>query len=161
MTDYKDEILGRELGWDDIIENDGSDYEPLPEGEYDFTVIGLERARHTPSKDGKIPPCNKAVLEIIVSGDGRDITLKPNLLLHSKMEWKLCEFFTSIGLRKKGERLQMNWSAVIGARGRCSLSIRNWTNEKGQKGTANEVQRFLEPEEVKAPTASRFTTGVF
>ena len=32
------EALGRELSWDDQIENEGSDFEPLPDGEYDFEI---------------------------------------------------------------------------------------------------------------------------
>ena len=157
--DYKDDPRGYELQWDDTIENDGSDYEPLPEGEYDFRVIAYERGRHTPGADGKIPSCNKAVLEIAVSGEGRDVIVKSSLLLHSKMEWKLCEFFTSVGLRKKGEPLRMNWNAVAGARGRCKVRIREWTNDKGQKRTSNEVIRFLEPD--GAQPSGRFTEGVF
>jgi hypothetical protein len=93
-------------------------------------------------------------LEIAVGGEGRDITIKAALLLHTKMEWKLCEFFTSIGLRKKGEPLRMNWSAVTGARGRCKVGIREWMSDKGEKRSSNEIQRFIEP-------ANHYTTGTF
>ena len=51
--------LGRELDWDDSIEKD-SDYVLLPEGDYEFVVESVERARH-PGSD-KIPPCNKAIV---------------------------------------------------------------------------------------------------
>ena len=34
--------LGKEIGWDDAIENEGT--EPLPEGTYEFTVASMERA---------------------------------------------------------------------------------------------------------------------
>ena len=156
----KDNLQGYELEWDDTIENEGSDYEPLPEGEYDYEVITFERGRHTPGVDGKVPPCNKAVVTLAVSGEGREVTVKASLLLHSKMEWKLCEFFTSIGQRKKGEPLRMNWSAVAGARGRCKVGIREWTPDKGEKRKANEVARFLEPDATTQPS-SRFTEGVF
>lgn len=36
--------IGRELGWDDAIENDGPDYVTLPAGDYDFEVIDFEQA---------------------------------------------------------------------------------------------------------------------
>ena len=162
--EYKDNMMGmqdRELEWDDTIENDGSDYDPLPAGDYDFQVIGYERARHTPGVDGKIPPCNKAVVEIAANDGSRTVTLKASLFLHSRMEWKLCEFFVCIGQRKKGDPLKMNWNAAIGTRGRCRLGIRDWTTDKGQKRTANEVQRFLEPVDSKTQSSSRFTEGVF
>ena len=37
-----------------------------------------------------------------------------NLFLLKRFEWKLCQFFTSIGLRQHGEKLRMNWAAVTG-----------------------------------------------
>ena len=52
---------GRELGWNDTIEHD-SEYTLLPEGDYDFEVTRLERARHNGS--AKLPACNKAVLTL-------------------------------------------------------------------------------------------------
>lgn len=36
--------LGKEIGWDDAIENEGTEFEPLPEGTYEFTVVSMERA---------------------------------------------------------------------------------------------------------------------
>ena len=36
--------LGKEIGWDDAIENEGTEFEPLPEGTYEFTVASMERA---------------------------------------------------------------------------------------------------------------------
>ena len=35
----------REFGWDDEIEND-SEFQILPDGDYNFTVTGFERGRH-------------------------------------------------------------------------------------------------------------------
>ena len=40
------EAIDREFSWDDAIENDGPEFVTLPEGEYDFQIIGLERKRY-------------------------------------------------------------------------------------------------------------------
>ena len=40
-----------EIGWEDTIEKD-SDRVLLPDGLYHFTVIGIERTRHTPQPGG-------------------------------------------------------------------------------------------------------------
>ena len=104
---------GRELGWEDPIENDGPDYKVLPEGDYDFEVISFERGRH-PGSD-KLPPCNKATLSIRIKGEKGQTTVKHNLFLHTKTEGLLCAFFTAIGHRRHGERIAMNWSKVVGA----------------------------------------------
>lgn len=134
----------RELKWDDAIEHDGSDFILLDPGEYKFTVTGFERARHGGS--AKLPPCNKAVLSVrIDDGEGNIATIQHNLFLHSKTEGLLCQFFRSIGARKSGERLVMDWSKVVGSRGLCKVGVRDWTAKNGTIKQSNEIERFLNP----------------
>ena len=38
--------MERELGWNDEIENEGSEWQPVPEGDYDFEVLSFERGRY-------------------------------------------------------------------------------------------------------------------
>lgn len=139
------EIIERELGWEDEIENDGADFILLPEGDYDFEVTGFSRARHGGS--AKLPPCNKAELSILIETPEGQTTIKHNLFLHTKTEGLLCSFFTSIGQRKHGEKLKMNWNTVIGAKGRCKVFIDKYTNDKGEERQTNKIQKFYEPEE--------------
>ena len=63
MNDFNTSAQGRELGWEDEIQQESS-YILLPEGDYRFTVEKFDRARHDGSK--KIPPCNKAIVFIRV-----------------------------------------------------------------------------------------------
>ena len=140
------ETIEREFGWDDAIEKDGADFEILPEGDYDFEVTGFERARH-PGSD-KLPPCNKAILKIkLIGADDKSTTINHNLFLHSKTEGMLCAFFTAIGQRKKGEKINMNWNAVIGSRGKCKVKIRNWKSKDGNDMQSNEIAKFYERED--------------
>lgn len=137
---------GKELDWNDKIENDGSEYMLLQAGDYDFEITDFERARHGGSE--KLPPCNKAVLSVkITAPDGQSTTIKHNLFLHSNCEGILSAFFRSIGQKKKGEPLHMNWNAVIGARGRCKVGIHNWKNTNGDDMQSNQIKRFYEPVE--------------
>lgn len=108
--------MEKEFDWNDSIENDGNEYVLLPEGDYNFEVINFERSRHNGSE--KLPPCNKAVLTIrLTSDDGQQMSsVQHNLFLHSKTEGMLCAFFTAIGQRKKGEKINMNWNLVVGSR---------------------------------------------
>lgn len=149
--------IPRELGWDDVIENDGQDFILLPEGDYPFTVVGLEKARHTPQPGGKIPPCNKAILTIrLQTQDGQTSDQKYNLFLHSSQEWKLCEFFAGIGARKKGEPLRMNWAVVVGATGICHVRVRTFAKRDGSEGKSNDIAKFYAKE-----TAPEFREGEF
>ncbi len=141
----------RELGWDDTIEKE-SEFILLPEGEYDFQVVGFERSRFDGSE--KMPPCNSAKLRLkIDTKDDRNVEISTMLFLHSKTEWVLSAFFTSIGQKKKGEPLQMNWNKVFGAKGRCKLRIKNWDGKQ-----FNEVARYLEP---KADSNTGYKAGEF
>lgn len=105
MSEYN--TTSREFGWDDEIQQDGHSFQVLPEGDYNFTVKKFERARHGGSE--KIPACNKAILTVAVSSAEASGDVLTNLFLHSRFEWKLCQFFTAIGQRKRGEAMRMNW----------------------------------------------------
>ena len=76
------------------------------------------------------------------------------------------QFFTAIGQRKHGEKCRMNWSAVVGATGRCKIGIHEYTSTKtGEVLKSNEIKKFYEPTGTQAePTqspASSFTPGSF
>lgn len=138
--------IERELGWDDEIEKDGGEFVVLPAGEYNFTVTKFDRGRFAGSD--KMPPCNQAKLELTVhSPEHGDVVVFHNLFLHTKTEGLLSNFFAGIGQKKKGEKLKMNWPAVIGARGRLKLEINTFTGRDGQPRTNNQVKSFIPYEE--------------
>lgn len=139
--------LDRELGWDDEIEKDSGDFLLLPEGDYDFVVESFERGRHNGSE--KLPACNKAMLKLRIDTPDGTALINHNLFLHTKTEGMISAFFTSIGQKKKGEKIKMNWNAVIGAKGRCKVDIREWIGTDGEKRQSNEIKRFYPFEEKK------------
>ena len=145
--------MERELGWDDEIEKDSGEFILLPEGDYDFTVESFERGRHGGSE--KLPACNKAILRLrIDTGEGSAL-INHNLFLHTKTEGMISAFFTSIGQKKKGEKIKMNWNAVVGAKGRCKVGVHEWTVTDGEKRQGNDIKKFYPFEEKK------FETGKF
>lgn len=132
----------REFGWDDVIQQD-QEFVLLPEGLYEFTVTGFERARHTPSGNGKLPACNKAIVSVEVVAPQGKVTMKHNLFLHSSTEGMLSAFFGAIGQKKKGSPLQMNWNTITGARGVCKVGIRTYNGNQ-----YNEIKAMYYPEDV-------------
>lgn len=148
----------RAFEWNDEIEND-SEFVLLPEGDYDFTVTKFERKRYTPGPNAKLPPCNQADVTLsIKASDGNEATIIHSLFLHSKCEGMLCSFFTSIGHRKHGERMKMEWNKVPGAKGRCKVAVRTYTRKDGSQGQINEIKKFYEAETPSAPVSSVQTT---
>ncbi|MCQ9212272.1 MULTISPECIES: hypothetical protein [unclassified Streptococcus] len=120
----------RELGWEDEIVNDSSGFISLTPGDYQFTVTGVERTRHTPNPQnpGKLPACNKAVVSIEIETAEGTSQLKHNLFLHTSTEGMLSAFFGAIGQKKHGEPLRMNWN-IIGAKGVCRVNKRKGTGK--------------------------------
>lgn len=113
--------LDRELNWDDQIQKD-SNFVELAAGDYNFTIDHYERGRSTGSD--KIPPSNMAIVFFnIVAPDGQVATIRENFILHTKLEWKLSELFMSVGLKKKGEPLRMDWNQLPGLKGRCKVTL--------------------------------------
>ena len=113
---------GKELGWDGPIKNDGQDFEPIPAGDYDVTIESFDRSRS--KGEGKLPPCNMAVVHFIVHAGDRDVPIRENYVLHSSLEWKLSELFCGAGLKKKGEELRMNWQALPGKKARAKIGLK-------------------------------------
>lgn len=140
------------MDWDDTLENDGGEYITLPEGDYVFEVVDFERGRYPGG--AKIPPCNKAALTLQVRTPDGIARVRTDLILYRSLEWKISSFFRSIGHKKKGERLVMNWNAVIGSRGRAHIKPRAYTAGDGSERTTNDVERFLDYEEEKMPALS-------
>lgn len=129
-----------EYGWEDEIVNESGDYTLLPEGDYDFTIQKFERARHGGSE--KIPPCNKAVVTFTIWGAEDKTEITENFFLCNKFEWKLSQLFLSIGLKKRGEPLKMNWNAVTGAKGKCHVYIDSYNKNDGSDGKSNKIKKL-------------------
>ena len=130
------------LDWNDTIENDDNAYVVLPEGEYRFTVAGMERDRFPGS--ARLPACNKAALTLEVEGPEGPVTVKTDLILHRTLEWKLAAFVRSIGLKKRGTSMVMDWKSVYGAEGRALFRPRTYQKD-GSERQVNDVARFLDP----------------
>lgn len=129
-----------EYGWEDEISDEGTDYVLLPEGDYDFTVKTVERARHGGSE--KVPPCNMAKVTFTVWGAEDSTEITENYFLCNKFEWKLSQLFLSVGLKKRGEPLRMNWTALPGKTGKCSVYINKYTKKDGSEGRSNRIKKL-------------------
>ncbi len=160
MSEYTENNIDRALDWDDEISKE-NEYIILPEGEYNFKVTNFERAEY--EGGDKIPPCKKAIIYLYIEAPNGDSTvIKENLILHTKMEFILSEFFISIGQKKHGEPLRPKWNEIIGATGRCQLKIHKWTGNNGDQYECNRVKKYLEPnQKASSAPSSGYTPGKF
>ena len=131
------------MDWNDTIAVDGQEYIVLPEGDYDFKVTGFERSRFPGST--KIPACNMASLTLTVDTPDGTVSVKTDLILYRTVEWRISSFFRSVGLKRNGENMVMDWNHVIGTTGRAHFKPRNYMDKNGNERQANNVDRFLEP----------------
>lgn len=128
------------FGWNDVIKEESS-FVLLPEGDYRFTIKNFEKARYTGGE--KIPACPKAIVTFEVAApDGRSAELSENFLLHKKMEWKLSEFFASVGLKNKDEPVRMLWTPeLIGRSGVCKLIVHSYKKD-GEDRQINRIEKL-------------------
>lgn len=133
------------LGWDDEIVSEG--FPLLPDGDYDFTIVNFERDRFAGSE--KMPACNKANVTIRIEAAQGTANINHSFFMLKRNEWQLGEFFLCIGLKKPGEPLKPNWSAVIGAKGRCKVGKRTYNGKE-----YNEIKKFYAPAPAKSNTSA-------
>lgn len=146
---------GFALGWDSPIEQESS-FVLLPEGEYNFRVTKMERSQYQPSPTSSIREVSpKADLSITVYDDSGQLSsenVTENLILHSKMEWKLSQFFIAIGQKIPGQAHTPNWNQVVGSTGRCKVEVNRYTNKQGAERENNRIAEFLPPQTQAAPS---------
>lgn len=137
-----------ELNWDSEISKE-SEFELLPAGTYNFVVQGFERGRYAGSD--KMCACATAAVSLKLTGaDGTTGVVIDTLYLSSKAEWRLSQFFTAIGQKKKGETLRMNWALVPGATGKLELTVNEYAKKDGTSGKNNKVAKYLPKEQTQA-----------
>lgn len=144
------------LDWDSVLEDDGKELVTLPEGDYVFEVVEFQRGSFPGSE--KMCPCNKATLTLKISTAQGTATVYDDLILHKVMEWKLSAFFRSIGQKKKGQRVIMNWQAVPGAKGRAHIVVNKYTDKNGVERENNKVGRYLDYDDEAMRQADGFVS---
>lgn len=129
------------IDYDGEVANDGDAFTTLPEGdEVTFTITEIEKARN---KDGTKPQVTVKLSCVSVNGHGRT-GVKDYITMTRKSEWKLCEFFTALGLRKHGEKLALRWD-IIGLTGRATVTVDSFTGKQGDVMKSNKIKHYLEP----------------
>ena len=129
------------LGWDDEISEEGGGFTLLSEGNYRFSIKKFDKGRY--EGGAKIPACPKAIVTFTVySPGGSSVELQENFLLHKKMEWRLSEFFSSIGMKRKDEPVRMIWTPeLIGRQGVCKVIVHNYKKD-GEDRQTNRIDKL-------------------
>ena len=136
--------------WTREIKNDGDEFKPIRPGTYPAVISRLEQGEHPGS--AKIPKCEKAILTLKVDTGSGTRDVKATLYLHEHMDWKLSEFFRSVGRKKRGEAFRMDWSNLIGQRLLVRIGTRSYTGRDGEEHVANNVDKFLDYDPDAFPT---------
>lgn len=151
MSEYQN--AGHELEWDEKISGEER-FITLEEGDYDFTVTGFERGRFPGS--AKIPACKKVVLTLTVNTPEGAANVKYDLIMWSKLDFRIKDLFVSVGLAKRGEDFIPPWNQVIGATGRAHFKPRKYTTKDGEERTANDVASFYDADQQREAPAQGY-----
>ena len=149
-----DNNLGQGLGWEDDAQVQESEFVLLDPGVYDYQVVAFERGRFDGSK--QMAACNVAKLTLHCTNGIQTGNVFVNLMLNTKVLWRVSQFFKSCGLipadAHQGDNFSMAlFNQVMGRTGKVKLKHRTW-----QDKTYNDVDEFLKPE--LAPVAPMQTT---
>ena len=149
------------MGYDDYIENESS-FILLPEGNYEFTVRNVIRGEYSGSS-GKIPAgCKMVTAELEVVGKEGATTINENFYLMKTLEWKISAFYLSIGMKKHGEKTQMQWDKVVGKKGKALIIVDSYKNKDGEDRENNKIKKFYAyDEDVQTVSTKSWTAGAF
>lgn len=128
-----------EIGYEGTIEEESGGFTLLTDGDYDFTVNKVTRGRYEGSD--KMPACNSVTVELTIWGPQDKTIVTERFFLVKKFEWKLSQFFLSIGLKKHGEQLVMRWN-IEGYRGKCKVYVDHYKKSDGTDGQSNKIKKF-------------------
>lgn len=117
----------------------------LTPGEYDFTIVNMERvsAGENLSWVKAGTPGAKLTLRVTDPNSEQDVTLLDTLWMTEKQARKLKGLFGSIGQYKKGDtQLKVSWTNIIGETGRCEV-----INKVSGDKTFNNIKRYIYKED--------------
>ncbi|WP_086348759.1 hypothetical protein [Candidatus Enterococcus clewellii] len=144
------------LDWNSGFVAEENSFTLLPAGEYQFTVTNWERKNYDGNSD-KIPngaPYAEISMEI-TAPEGKTV-VKERLYMMKKFQWKLTEFFASIGQNPMiGQPFNPNWNTVLGSIGRVKLEVNTYTSQ-GEERKNNRVKEFIKSTAAVAPQQQIF-----
>lgn len=139
MANYTNGNEFDEIDFEGTISEEGQEFVLLPEGDYDYTVSKIIRTRHEASQN--LPACNEVDVELTIWGPSDKTTVTERFFLVRKFEWKLSQFFLSLGLKKHGEQLVMRWN-IEGMHGKCKIYVDKYKKQDGSEGQSNKIKKF-------------------
>lgn len=159
------------FGWNDELPPP-QEYKTMPEGDAQFEVLKLVRARRD---FGKLGTCNIADVTLRVASYAdadNPQEIEVALALHPKMAFKHYQFFAAIGMYKHGDveagkPFRPDWPKIVGKVGLCTIKHREWKGKDGATRKSADVDLFLDdqgrsrasdkPRAVGAPAADNLT----
>lgn len=130
------------LSWDGSFTAEESSFKLFQPGEYQFTVINMERKMYNGQSD-KIPngaPCAEVTMEF--TGPEGKTNVTDRLYLMKSWQWKLTQFFSGIGQAPViGQAFTPNWGMVIGSKGTAELEI-NTYKSNGEDRKNNRIKEY-------------------
>jgi hypothetical protein len=120
----------------------------LPQGDATFFVKKMRRVK---KERGSLGTCwiAELVMQITPHDGSEPEQLTDELVLHTKLGFRLYQFFAAIGQYAHGTKdpFQPKWDEVEGATGYCSIKHRPWTSPKdGTSRIFVEVDKYFDAE---------------
>ena len=151
---------GRAFSWDDMISNE-STFMLLDEGDYKFRVENYVRGRFSGS--AKVSACTKVTLTLAIldDADNKLTSISHMFLCESSVEFRISEFFLSVGLKKHGESVPLSYfEKTPGLTGKCHIYKDKWTNDRGEEKENNKIKYFLDAAPAAQSSQASYASAV-
>ena len=113
------------------------DYIILEPGEYDCVIDAIERGQY--AGGDKMGPCPTVKVFMHVDTPNGKAFMNNQLFLSKKTLGLLAQFFESVGMKEKGQDINLNWfDNVAGRTARIKTSVREYNGKQ-----YNQVDRFI------------------
>lgn len=115
------------------------------DGDHNFIITNIESGIFPGSE--KMEKCATVTVSMSVRDGVCRVPAKIRLFISRSNTWRLAAFFRCIGLKKRGEAFEMDWSRVVGQRGRACFATREYTDKHGETRTVSDISKFYDFDE--------------
>ena len=123
----------------DAIEDSVQEPVILEEGDYSFTVIGVDHGRYPGGKG--IPPCNRMTLTLQVETEKGIAVIQTAFFLYRPLVFRILSFYQCVSFIKPDRKAVVIGSdTVLGCRGRAHFKPRVYEDHDGNE---NVIERIL------------------
>lgn len=137
------------FSWDSTAQIEENQYNVMPNG----TIVEFEVKKIDKAHNQKLNCPSMEITLFCTSENNGSTFVNESISLHSKAQYFINAFFSSIGLLGCKKTFGQLVQDAIGRKGKAKLKQNSWTGRDGDTFINNKVDKYLKFDEKSAPVA--------